>query len=84
LEAALKDSKKQWAGEWFVVANPTLSLLPRTGYPLIINDKLKEMPSKDEMVQVRIQLADLNRLKADKLTEAAVARSFSKRLTQPI
>jgi hypothetical protein len=42
------------------------------------------MPSEDEMVQVRILLAELTRLMADKLTEAAVALLFSKRLTQPI
>jgi hypothetical protein len=42
------------------------------------------MPSKDEMVQVRVLLAELSKLKAEKPTEAAVALSFSKRLTQPI
>jgi hypothetical protein len=64
-----------------MVANPAPSLPPCTGYPLILNDKWEEMPSKHEMVQVRILLAELTRLKADKLTGAAIALSFSKRLT---
>jgi hypothetical protein len=38
LEAALKDSNKQWAEEWLVVANPAPSLPSRTGYPPILND----------------------------------------------
>jgi hypothetical protein len=55
-----------------------------TGYPPVLNDKWEEMPSEDEMVQVRVLLAELTRLKADKLIGATVAQSFSKRLTQPI
>jgi hypothetical protein len=84
LEATLKDSNKRWAEEWFVVANPTPSLPPSTGYPPILSDKWEEMPTEGEMVQVRVLLAELTRLKADKLTGVAVALSFSKRLTQPI
>jgi hypothetical protein len=83
LEATLKDSNKRWAKEWFVVANPAPSLPLRTSYPSVLNDKWEEMPSEEEIVQVRVPLAELTRLKAEKLT-GAMALSFSKRLTQPI
>jgi hypothetical protein len=42
------------------------------------------MPSEDEMVQVRVMMAELLELKAKKLTGATLALSFSKCLTQPI
>jgi hypothetical protein len=45
LEANLKDSSKKWAEEWFMVANPTPGLSPRTGYPPVLNDKWEEMLS---------------------------------------
>jgi hypothetical protein len=84
LDTALKDSNKQWAEKWFMVANPALSLPSRTGYPPILNEKWEKMPSEDEMVQVRVLLVELSKLKVEKLTGAAMALSFSKRLTQPI
>jgi hypothetical protein len=84
LDAALKDSNKRWAEKWFVVADPAPSLPPRAGYPPILNEKWEEMPSEDEMVQVRVLLAELSKLKSEKLTGATVALSFCKRLTQLI
>jgi hypothetical protein len=60
------------------VVNPALSLPPRTSYPPILNDKWEKMPSKDEMVQVKVLLAELIKLKADKPTGAVVALLFSK------
>jgi hypothetical protein len=46
--------------------------------------KHRQMPSEDEMVQVRVLMAELLELKAKKLTGATLALSFSKCLTQPI
>ncbi|RLN39153.1 retrotransposon protein, putative, unclassified [Panicum miliaceum] len=83
-KASFKDSNKQWAEEWFVVANPTPSLPPRTGLPPMLNAKWEEKPTNEKMVEVEVLLAELQKLKAEKLTGAAVALSFAKRLTQPI
>jgi hypothetical protein len=61
-----------------VVANPTPSLPPHTGYPPILNKKWEKMPSVDEMVQLRVLLAKLSKLKAEKLNGAAMALLFFK------
>ncbi|RLN12684.1 hypothetical protein C2845_PM09G13180 [Panicum miliaceum] len=84
LEAVFKDSNKRWAEEWFVVANPAPSLPPRTNLPPVLNAKWEEKPTEEEMVEVEVLLVELQKLKAEKLTGAAVALSFVKRLTQPI
>ncbi|RLN11955.1 hypothetical protein C2845_PM09G13620 [Panicum miliaceum] len=83
-EASFKDSNKRWAEEWFVVANPTPRLPPHTDDPPVLNARWEEKPTDEEMVEVEMLLAELQKLKAEKLTSAAVALSFAKRLTQPI
>ncbi|RLN09648.1 hypothetical protein C2845_PM11G17900 [Panicum miliaceum] len=83
-EATFKDTNKRWAEEWFVVANPAPTLPPRTGLPPVLNAKWEEKPNDEEMVEVEVLLAELQKLKDEKLTDAAVALSFAKRLTQPI
>ncbi|RLM69211.1 putative gypsy-type retrotransposon [Panicum miliaceum] len=83
-EATFNNSNKRWAEEWFVVANPDPGLPPRTGVPPVLNARWEEKPTDEEMVEVEVLLAELQKLKADKLTGAAVALSFVKRLTQPI
>ncbi|RLM69616.1 orf3 [Panicum miliaceum] len=83
-EAIFKDSNKRWAEEWFVVANPTPGLLPRTGLPPVVNARWEEKPTEEEMVEVQVLLAELQKHKAEKLTGATVALSFAKWLTQPI
>ncbi|RLN11844.1 hypothetical protein C2845_PM09G10440 [Panicum miliaceum] len=83
-EASFKDNNKQWVEEWFVVANPAPGLPPRTGLPLVPNARWEEKPTNEEMVEVEVLLAELQKLKAEKLTGNAVALSFAKRLTQPI
>ncbi|RLN29055.1 hypothetical protein C2845_PM05G20140 [Panicum miliaceum] len=75
---------KKWAEEWFMVANPTPGLTPRTGLPPVPNAKWEEKPTEEEMVQVEVLLAELQELKAKKLAGATVALSFAKWLTQPI
>ncbi|RLM48599.1 hypothetical protein C2845_PMPSC055854 [Panicum miliaceum] len=83
-ETVFKDSNKRWAEKWFMVANLAPGLPPRTGFPPVLNARWEEKPTKEEMVEVEVLLAELQKLKADKLTGAAVALSFAKRLTQPI
>ncbi|RLN12401.1 hypothetical protein C2845_PM09G11440 [Panicum miliaceum] len=83
-EVVFKDSNKRWAEEWFVVANPASGLLPRTELPPVLNARWEEKPTDEEMVEVEVLLAELQNLKAEKLTGAAMALSFAKRLTQPI
>ncbi|RLN21844.1 hypothetical protein C2845_PM07G10810 [Panicum miliaceum] len=83
-EASFKDSKKRWAVEWFMVANPAPGLPPRTGLSPVRNARWEEKPTDEEMVEVELLLAELQKLKAEKLTGAAVALSFTKWLTQPI
>ncbi|RLN36426.1 hypothetical protein C2845_PM03G29490 [Panicum miliaceum] len=83
-EAVFKDSNKRWAEEWFVVANPAPGLRPRTGLPPVLNARWEEKPTKEEMVEVEVLLAELQKLKAEQWTGAAVVLSFAKRLTQPI
>ncbi|RLN35043.1 hypothetical protein C2845_PM03G32060 [Panicum miliaceum] len=83
-EAVFKDNNKRWVEEWFVVANLAPGLPPRTGFPPVLNARWEEKPTEEEMVEVEVLLAELQKLKADKLTGAALALSFPKRLTQPI
>ncbi|RLN18859.1 hypothetical protein C2845_PM02G15390 [Panicum miliaceum] len=59
LDVTLKDRNNKWVEEWFVVANPAPSVLPRTGLPAVFNEKWEEMPTEEEMVQVKIILAEL-------------------------
>ncbi|RLN11252.1 retrotransposon protein, putative, unclassified [Panicum miliaceum] len=77
-EASFKDNNKRWAEEWFLVANPA------PGLPPVLNARWEEKPTDEEVVEVEVLLAELQKLKAEKLTGAAVALSFAKRLTQPI
>lgn len=84
LEAVFRDNNTGWAEEWFVVANPAPGLPPRTSRPPVPNAKWEEKPTEEEMVQVDVLLAELQKLKAEKLTRSAVALSFAKRLTPPI
>ncbi|RLN09657.1 putative gypsy-type retrotransposon [Panicum miliaceum] len=83
-KAIFKDNNKRWAEEWFVVVNPALGLPLRTGLALVLNARWEEKPTEEEMVEVEVLLAELQKLKAEKLTGAAVTLSFPKRLTQPI
>ncbi|RLM68907.1 hypothetical protein C2845_PM17G06750 [Panicum miliaceum] len=83
-EASFKDRNKRWAEEWFVVANPTPGLPSRTGLLPVLNARWKEKPTEEEMVEVEVLLAELQKLKAENLTSATMALSFDKRLTQPI
>ncbi|RLN03835.1 hypothetical protein C2845_PM13G17930 [Panicum miliaceum] len=83
-EAIFKDNNKRWAEEWFMVANLAPGLPPRTGLPPVLNARWEEKPTEEEMVEVEVLLAELQKLKAEKLTGATVALSFAKRLTQPI
>ncbi|RLN11886.1 orf3 [Panicum miliaceum] len=80
-EAIFKDNNKRWAEEWFVVANSTPGLLPRTSLPPVLNARWEEKPTEEEMVEVEVLLTELQKLMAQKLTGAAVALSFVKRLT---
>ncbi|RLM49100.1 hypothetical protein C2845_PMPSC055695 [Panicum miliaceum] len=50
----------------------------------VLNTRWEEKPTEEEMVEVEVLLAELQKLKDEKLTGAAVALSFVKRLTQPI
>ncbi|RLN13260.1 hypothetical protein C2845_PM09G13250 [Panicum miliaceum] len=83
-EAIFKDNNKKWAEEWFIVANPAPGLPPSTVLPPVLNAKWEEKPTEDEMVEMEVLLAELQKLTANKLTGAAVALSFAKRLTKPI
>ncbi|RLN03049.1 hypothetical protein C2845_PM13G05970 [Panicum miliaceum] len=67
-----------------MVANPAPGLPPRTGLPPVLNDRWEEKLTEEETVEVEILLAELQKLKADKLTGASVVLSFAKRLAQPI
>lgn len=60
----------KWVEEWFVVVTPAPSVPPWTGLPPVLNEKWEEMPTEEEMVQVKILLAELVKLKAKKLTGA--------------
>ncbi|RLN30806.1 hypothetical protein C2845_PM05G21710 [Panicum miliaceum] len=83
-EASFQDNNKRWAEEWFVVANPAPGRPLHTGLPPVLNTRWEEKPNEEEMVEVEVLLAELQKLKAEKLTGATVALSFLKRLTQPI
>ncbi|RLN29412.1 orf3 [Panicum miliaceum] len=83
-EATFQDSNKRWAEEWFVVANPAPGCPLHTGFPPVLNTRWEEKPTEEEMVEVEVLLAELQKLKAEKLTGATMALSFLKRLTQPI
>ncbi|RLN11513.1 hypothetical protein C2845_PM09G14920 [Panicum miliaceum] len=83
-EVVFKDNNQRWAEEWFVVVNPAPGLPPRTSLPPVLNARWEEKPTEEEMVEVEVLLAKLQKLKAEKLTGATVALSFTKQLTQPI
>ncbi|RLM69903.1 putative gypsy-type retrotransposon [Panicum miliaceum] len=83
-EASFKDNNKRWVEEWFIVVNPAPSLPPRTGLPSVLNARWEEKPTDEEKVEVEVLLAELQKLKAEKLTGTTVALSFAKRLTQQI
>ncbi|RLN22416.1 hypothetical protein C2845_PM07G11370 [Panicum miliaceum] len=78
------ETQQEMGGGVFVVTNRAPSLPPRTGLPPFLNARWEEKPTEEEMVEVEVQLAELQKLKAEKLTGAMVALSFAKRLTQPI
>ncbi|RLN38929.1 hypothetical protein C2845_PM01G43930 [Panicum miliaceum] len=83
-EAIFKDNNKRWAEELFVVVNPTPTLPPRTSLPPVLNARWEEKPTEEDMVEVEMLLTELQKLKAEKLTGAAVALLFAKRLIQLI
>lgn len=72
-EAVFKDNNKGWVEEWFVVANPAHGLPPHTGHPPDPNAKWEEKLTDEEMVQVDVLLAELQKLKTEKLTGSMVS-----------
>jgi hypothetical protein len=75
----LRDTNKGWARELFMVSNPA-----HTGRTSEYKACWEEPPTAEEMVQVERLLKEIADLSAQKLTGAAVALSFCKRLMQPI
>ena len=80
----LRNTKKGWAREWFVVSNPAPCLPAHTGRAPEYKACCEEPPTTEEMAQVERLLKEIADLSAQVLMGAAVAISFCRRLTQPI
>jgi len=72
------------AREWIVVSNSVPCLLVRSGRAPVYKACWEELQITEEMVQVERLLKEITKMSVQKLTGAAVALSFCKRLKQLI
>jgi hypothetical protein len=84
IDTDLPDNTTGWRSEWFYIADLIPSLSCRTGHrPVKINEWDLGLSSRD-LKELKLVLELVNELKKKGVTGAAVARSFCRRMIQPI
>jgi hypothetical protein len=84
IDTDLPDNAARWRSEWFYIADQISGLPRRTGHrPVKINEWDLGLSSRDLKV-LKPVLELVNNLKKKGVTGAAVARSFCRRMIQPI
>jgi hypothetical protein len=84
IDTDLSDNTAVWRSEWFYIADQIPGLPRRTGHkPVKINEWDLGMSSRD-LMELEPLLLLVSELKKQGVTGAAVARSFYRRMIQPI
>jgi hypothetical protein len=84
IDLALPDNTTGWKQEWFYLDNPVPALKERTGWTLVLGPEWTNQLATRDTEELKPLLDDLEQLKAEGLTSAAVAISFCRRLIQPL
>jgi hypothetical protein len=84
IDTDLPDNTAGWRSEWFYIADQVPGLPLQTGHkPVKINEWDLGLSSRD-LGELKPVLVLVNKLKKQGVTGAAVARSFCRRMIQPI
>jgi hypothetical protein len=84
IDLTLRDNTTGWNQGWFYLDNSALALKERTGRALVLYLEWTNQLASRDTEELQLLLDDLEQLKAEGLTGAAVAISFCRRLIQPI
>jgi hypothetical protein len=84
INLALPDNTTDWKQGWFYLDNPTPALKSRTGQIPVVGPQWTNQLATLDTQELKPLLDDLEQLKAEGLTGAAVAIIFCHRLIQPL
>jgi hypothetical protein len=84
IDLALRDNTTGWKQGWFYLDNPALALKSRTGRVPVVGPEWTNQLATLDTQELKSLLDDLQQLKAEGLTGAAVAINFCRRLIQPL
>jgi hypothetical protein len=84
IDLALPDNTTGWKQGWFYLDNPALALRERTGWIPVAGPEWTNQLAMLDTQELKPLLNDLEQLKAEGRTGAAVAISFCRRLIQPL
>jgi hypothetical protein len=84
IDLALPDNTTSWKQGWFYLDNPALALRESTGRIPVPGPEWTNQLATRDTEELKPLLDDLEQLKAEGLTGAAMAISFCHRLIQPI
>jgi hypothetical protein len=84
IDLVLPDNTTGWKQGWFYLDNPAPALKSRTGRILVAGPEWTNQLAMLDTQELKPLLDDLEQLKAEGLTGAAVAISFCRRLIQPL
>jgi hypothetical protein len=84
IDLALPDNTIGWKQGWFYLNNPAPALRERTGRIPVVGPKWTNQLATLDTQELKPLLDDLEHLKVEGLTGAAVAISFCRRLIQPL
>jgi hypothetical protein len=84
IDLALPHNTTGWKQGWFYLDNPAPALKSRTGCVPVMGPEWTNQLAMLETQELKPLLDDLEQLKVEELTGAAVAISFCRRLIQPL
>jgi hypothetical protein len=84
IDLTLPDNTTGWKQGWFYLDNPALALKERTGWVPVPYPEWTNQHASRDTEELQPLLDDLEQLKADGLTGAAVAISLCRHLIQPL
>jgi hypothetical protein len=84
INLALPDNTTDWKQGWFYLDNPTPALKSRTGQIPVVGPQWTNQLATLDTQELKPLLGDLEQLKAEGLTGAAVAIIFCRRVIQPL
>jgi hypothetical protein len=84
IDLALLDNTSGWKQGWFYLDNPAPTLRERMGRVPVSGPEWTNQLATRDTEELKPLLDDLEQLKAEGLTSAAVAISFCRRLIQPL